>query len=393
MFVAALRARVPRLLRPAALLLLTACATPYSPPKLEPVDSEFPGALQLLDQHRALHVVWIHGMCPHTKEDWADVRRDELAARLKIDKGPDAKPVADFIYRYELTYQGMPITLDMIVWSQLIDERRASLCFDSRPANEGVVHDACKNTKADYPYARAKLNDALKSGLMNSCLADAMIYIGAQGEEIRARIRPEIEKALGIDVAKSATGEAPAVMLVSESLGSKVMFDVLQEIVKGASRTAAATRAKQTLDRTRQLVMFANQVPILDLTGPKPTPEQKRRGVEQGEGSSLRTFLEALPPPPTPKGVQPRARDTRRRIVAFTDPNDLLSYRFPKGYFLESENIEAVNVLVSNDRAWFGFLENPTTAHRTYGKNDDVMALFLCGKPAMDTGCPVKARR
>ena len=69
-------------------LLAGGCAKPYLPPTIEePLDSSnhFDGLLTLLEKHGAVHVLWIHGMCPHSVDDWAKPRVDALAKRLGIE--------------------------------------------------------------------------------------------------------------------------------------------------------------------------------------------------------------------------------------------------------------------------------------------------------------------
>lgn len=373
-------------------VLATGCAKPYLPPLVEPnasppQEKRFDGALELLSRHSALHVLWIHGMCPHTKEDWAEPRVQALARRLgdAAPQTPDAKPIGSFVYRYELRYQDKPITLDMVVWSELIAERRAGLCFDSRPADNGVSHQACGD-EAKYPHPRATINDMLKSDLMNACLADALIYVGADGRSVRDSIRPDVEAAL----ASSPDGANPAVLLVSESLGSKVMFDVLQAIM-GNTPESSKSKAQAALDNTRQLMMFANQIPILDLTGPARMHfEALEAPAGEDTGSGLLGFVGKLK---ASRGPQPEAAGIDRlKVIAFSDPNDVLSYKLPLDYFPPSWNTDVVNVLPSNDYVWFGVFENPLNAHRNYGKTDAVMDMFLCGdKP--DAACLPRARR
>jgi len=373
-------------------VLAAGCAKPYLPPLVEPKTSSpqekrFEGALELLSKHSALHVLWIHGMCPHSKEDWAEPRVNALAKRLTgaAMPTPVAKSIGDFVYRYELRYQDKPITLDMVVWSKLIAERRAGLCFDSRPADHGVSHQACGN-QAKYPHPRATLNDMLKSGLMNACLADALIYVGADGRSVRDSIRPDVEAAL----ASSPDGANPAVLLVSESLGSKVMFDVLQAIM-GNAPESPESKAQTALDKTRLLMMFANQIPILDLTGPARTQlEALDAPAGEDAGSGLLGFVGKLRASRGPQ-LEAAAID-RLKVVAFSDPNDVLSYKLPLDYFPPSWKTDVVNVLPSNDYVWFGVFENPLNAHQNYGKTDAVMDMFLCGdKP--DASCLPAARR
>lgn len=106
---------------------------------------------------------------------------------------------------------------------------------------------------------------------MNACLADALIYVGDQGHSIKRQIRKDVEQAL---VDEDATKQN-AVLLVSESLGSKVMFDILSDIMQDAATFTAD--AKLQLLKTRQLMMFANQIPILDLSGPESAALERFR--------------------------------------------------------------------------------------------------------------------
>ncbi len=364
-----------------SMLTALGCSKPYIPPKFEPEkgDHTFDGLLTLLDRHEKLHVVWIHGMCPHSKSDWADPRVGKLSQLIESDtvEATDPESIGEFVYRYELSYQSKPIILDMLVWSELIEARRSTICFDSRKADEGPVRDACGD-KADYPYDRAYANNTLKSGLLNACLADAIIYAGDQGRSIRNVLRPKVEAAL----ATSANDKNVAVVLVSESLGSKVMFDVVQDIMQSSTKSLREASAQKTLGRTRQLVMFANQIPMLDLAGPDPSSTTKARTAGSSE-TSLQAFVRML----DRQQIRIKTEDaplTRVKVVAFSDPNDVFSYRLPINYFPADANADVVNVLVSNDSVILGAIENPLTAHQGYIETDDVVDRFLCGNPVSE---------
>jgi hypothetical protein len=70
-------------------------------------------------------------------------------------------------------------------------------------------------------------------------------------------------------------------------------------------------------------------------------------------------------------------------IVAFTDPNDMLSYPLPEGYckkYSSSKSARCTNVLVSNNASsLFGQISNPVTAHTSYDSNKAVIRLIACG--------------
>jgi hypothetical protein len=75
---------------------------------------------------------------------------------------------------------------------------------------------------------------------------------------------------------------------------------------------------------------------------------------------------------------------TTRQIVAFSDPNDILSWRLRR-YNLElppSEwgSVKLTNVYLSNGEFSVPLLfSDPTTAHTGYPDNQTVMDLLICG--------------
>ena len=72
-------------------------------------------------------------------------------------------------------------------------------------------------------------------------------------------------------------------------------------------------------------------------------------------------------------------------MVAFTDPNDLLSYRLlPARY--AAPDVAVADALVSSAMTWMGMLENPMTAHLDYMGNPDVGEMIACGFPRLP-GC------
>ena len=65
-------------------------------------------------------------------------------------------------------------------------------------------------------------------------------------------------------------------------------------------------------------------------------------------------------------------------VVAFTDPNDLLSYRLIPSV-LDVARARLINVIGSNETTWLGFLERPDTAHCGYTWNATVIGLIAHG--------------
>jgi hypothetical protein len=62
-------------------------------------------------------------------------------------------------------------------------------------------------------------------------------------------------------------------------------------------------------------------------------------------------------------------------VVAFLDPNDLLSFRLVPG----SDRARVVNFVVSNADTYLGYAELPTSAHCNYIRNGYVMHAIVAG--------------
>jgi hypothetical protein len=73
-----------------------------------------------------------------------------------------------------------------------------------------------------------------------------------------------------------------------------------------------------------------------------------------------------------------------KQIVAFTDPNDLLSWRLRRKDLgvprPDRRSVELTNVYMSNGEASVpGLISDPVKAHTGYFDNPTVMTLLLCG--------------
>jgi hypothetical protein len=67
-------------------------------------------------------------------------------------------------------------------------------------------------------------------------------------------------------------------------------------------------------------------------------------------------------------------------VVAFTDPNDLLSYRLvPEA--IGTADVRLINVILSNAPTIGGWVERPDVAHMGYGDNPWVMRYLVEGHP------------
>jgi hypothetical protein len=179
------------------------------------------------------------------------------------------------------------------------------------------------------------------------------------------------------DVVAAAASESVStpVAIVTSSLGSKVIFDAIYKLSTDKQTEAAGDRIVR---RTSQIFMQANQMPALGL-------------ADQYLDVTKSLSQEAAPSdfPRDPIGALLRRTQSLRlkdqwlvpSVVAFTDPNDFLSYVLGPSSHAQQAAYPIIDVIVSNEHTYFGLFENPYAAHTTYEDNDAVRQLIACGYP------------
>jgi hypothetical protein len=389
---------VRQLISAGAAVTLAACTLQYPHQMLEPEDAVFAGVLRAADEPQTQRtLIWVHGMCYHD-EKWvkerAGVFRKAGAGVTEIgSETVDHLGRTVHIWTYRVRFNDEELVVKFIVWADLTLHAKARLCFDVR--DDAEAKKMCKEAGAvpGFPYDRAPLNELLKSRIMDACLADAMLYAGPAKDPIRDGLAKGVCTSLSTtDNQKKSCREAPyqwpvaggPVFVISESLSSKILFDTFVRAIKAGSPEAVAQLLFQSPDRMRgHLYMLANQIPILDLADP---------GIDIGISATaapirttpLERALQLLRRP----SLTAVAKDVQLKLVAFSDPNDVLSYRIPVKYFTDP-GIETVNALSSNAATLVGYVERPDEAHMNYVLNRRVIRGLLCGHPARPS-CPVR---
>ncbi len=352
----------------AALALLAGCTMPYRPPQFMEADTRFPGLIDFVAraENKRADVLLVHGMCTHDAS-WASDTVATLAAQLAANtSAPRSRTGGTGIEIIPATIATPHGTLQVksLIWSGLTTPIKQQLCYDQ--TDKSAI---CTGTPP-FPATRARINAQVKDWLVDDCLPDALVYQGVARREIQARMRDAI-----LAATEGADPAAPLVV-ISESLGSKILFDTLLAMSEEAADSRAAQAAQRDVERMAYLIMAANQIPLLQ------TAEQ----VPQA-GASL--TMQAAPPDSLAQLLAKRRATTRERrtpvggplvLIAFTDPNDVLSYTLPPERY-RAQGAQVHNVLVSNAKTYFGWLENPVDAHLGYLPNPDVGSLISCGVP------------
>ena len=372
-------------------LLLQACAT-YRTPLPEPGDTEVIGIAEYIRnaaqagsaQPVRVDIVATHGMCAHGAE-WEAGMIQTIAAVLGLPAPASAK-AAGSIGKTVFTAPsvlgvsasgGVQVTLHTIVWSPLVMPAREALCFDvSAPTRNVCDQPEGSPLHPGFEQKRAWANASLKNTLMDGCLVDAIYYAGAGKTKVRRFVSERLNEALQPELA----GEPAALFILSESLGSKIVFDVLREMkeereaaVARQDGDAAQRRARadllqlqQNVGRTVTVFMAANQIPILSLADDEP-------------GSAIQAFEELHA---SGRAVLARTRQQPGvtgdlRIVAISDPNDLLTWRLRKSKV--APNDAFVDVTFSDTPTWFGLFAEPFAAHTTYFSHEPIRQLLRDG--------------
>ncbi len=341
---------------------LAGCSLPYRPPQFIEADTRFPGLIDFVARAptRSADVLLVHGMCTHDAA-WADETVATLAAQLVANAPPAAAKTAaapgiQIVPHDVVTPQGT-IRFRALIWSPLTTSIKQQLCYDQ--TDKSAI---CTGTPPFTP-TRAKLNAQIKDSLVDDCLPDALIYQGVAREQIQLRMADAI-----LAATRGSDPRAPLVV-ISESLGSKILFDTLLRMSEEPATSRAAMREVQ---RMAWLVMAANQIPLLH-TAEQPIATSV--AMRASTPDSLQRLLAKRREP-----VADRDAVSPLNLVAFTDPNDLLSFTLPPERYRE-QGATVMNVLVSNARTWFGWLADPVKAHVDYLANPDVGSLVACGAP------------
>jgi hypothetical protein len=389
-----IRSWAPRL---AVLLLssavLAGCLRPYSKSAFDPPTAQFPG---ITSQWQAtsgsdIRVLFVHGICTHDEPTWITAGWDQVmkgyfpSETMTANPNPAVGQVQIIDREYQIGAN--KISGRYLVWSALTASDKAKLNYDNLPTD--------RPRPGEFNWKRAKINGNLKASLLNDCLADAVIYAGYRGADIQASIQNAICAALD-GTTTNGTCNFPStyghgsrrIVIVTESLGSRMVFDAISALKIEAQRQGPDSLAAfdEAVSPITQIYMLANQLPILALARPALTQAASSADVEPSKTPSMTTALNVL--------SESRARhhtkyladqqispsESKLTLVAFTDPNDLLSYRLPSNEpAVVGADTRVVDVITSNDTTYFGEFENPFTAHTTYNQNPDALRLLFGG--------------
>ena len=256
-----------------------------------------------------------------------------------------------------------------LTWSMITAKQKEVLAYD----NSG-----------EYSFRRAEINNLLKK-FSNDTGPDPIIYLGESREDILVSFGQAFCWMIkgdwhnlpdGIAQACSFNDDSLAENLaidhyavISHSLGSRITIDGLQRIA--TLLDARDVNFRETLKlKTIPIYMMSNQLPMLQLGRKLPEVANQKQSYCQPGGEKFGKRMLASAP-----------------IIAFSDPNDLLSYAIPDGFvekYLDSRlctDVTNININVAKiiNAFSFGKAANPLEAHIGYDTDNRVVALIAKG--------------
>jgi hypothetical protein len=378
--------------RPLGLALLSAvalsgCFRPYSKSVFDPPTAQFPGITSQWNSTSGndIRVLFVHGICTHDEPTWITAGWDVVmkgyfpSATMTVSPKPPVGQVQIIDHEYQIGAN--KISGRYLIWSALTATDKAKLNYDNLPTDSP--------RPGEFSWKRAKINGSLKASLLNDCLSDAVIYAGYRSVYIQASMQNAICEALDGTTTNGICNFPPTyghgnrrIVIVTESLGSRMVFDAISALKIEAEKKGALDAFDEAVSPITQIYMLANQLPILALARPALTQAAPTTDTNVSKTPAMATALSVLSDARVRHhGKHPNEPQAPKlSLVAFTDPNDLLSYRLlPNDPAVVGADTKVVNVITSNADTYFGKVENPLSAHTTYNQNPDALRLLFGG--------------
>ena len=361
---------------------------------------KFAGLRQSLEQQHGnggtTKVLMVHGISHHTT-GYSNRFRDRLLDALDMDivdpevksirlSAPGIVPAAGEttpelgtlrITRHLSRDGRRNLLFYELTWSAITEQDKKLILYDTA------------NTEG---LGRSGINNTLK-GFMNATVPDLLIYMGEGHEKITAAVRESVCWMFSSDWQSLPPGghhachqwqAAPLQQVanddyffVTHSLGSRITLDTVQSFATDSRLALSGSRLGGLREMVRNkeftVFMLANQLPLLQLG--RAAPEVTGRYRDYCTSAGTHTDQRIL---------------RRLNIVAFSDPNDILSYPVQDDFaqnHIDSRicpRLVNVSINVAQQRDIFGAASfaDPLTAHNGYLEDARVISLIVNGTDA-----------
>ncbi len=347
----------------------------------------FKGLQPYLDSKNGImKVLMVHGVGDHkpgysteffeklAKElDLTVSSRSHKNIRLSDEKNPE-KPLGNLrVNHFQSKDRSQELMLYELTWSEITAKEKEVLAYD----NSG-----------EYSFRRAEVNDMLKR-FSNDTGPDPIIYLGESREDILLSFTQSVcwmtygnwnelpsntKETCDLPDVSSIINDHFA--FISHSLGSRITIDGVQRITTSLEKKGGKDDLyqKNIIEELKSkkipIYMMSNQLPMLQLGRKLPVISNQKDLYCSKDGINYADRMLARTP-----------------IIAFSDPNDILSYAIPDGFvenYLDSRlciDVTNININVAHlyDVFGIGQLANPMDAHIGYDTDDRVVALIAKG--------------
>lgn len=348
---------------------------------------EYQGLADKVERKPVLKVLMVHGVGTHYPGYSARLQ-ENLAKQMKLEVSSqlpknisllDPQDHKTYLGNLRITYwQNRDKTKNMLfyelTWSPITTPEKQIIAFD---------------TTEQYTKFRVPFNNEMKIFLDNT-LPDPMFYLVDKRDLILNSSKQSICWMLKTDWDNIPNNQELSCYLsprqeirgladqnlgfITHSLGSEIVMDALLNISEQVSRAEAKENIAKLQNKELTVFMLANQLPILAIGRPLP----KVHG-------QIDSYC-------TPGGKNYRWRIFKAvNVVAFSDPNDLLSYAIPQGFvneYIDSRicpQVTNVSVNVAPEIMAFGLgFVNPVDAHTAYDNSKKVINLITHGTTDFD---------
>jgi hypothetical protein len=205
----------------------------------------------------------------------------------------------------------------------------------------------------------------MKNQLLDGCLVDAIYYAGAGKKPLREFMKRALLEVVRVPDGLPK-GEQPALFVLTESLGSKIVFDALGDLQKRPE--SEVHELQNGLANVVTVFMAANQIPILalaDESGERSFVGMPALTAMRQKGRSSGRALSVVP--------------ENLRFVAVSDPNDLLTWRLRGAPSITGMGDSLVDVTFTSSAVFFGLAAEPYAAHTQYFEREPIRQLLRDG--------------
>ncbi len=346
------------------------------------------GINDYFQQNKIVKVMMIHGVGSHTP-GYATRIRENLAKSLDLTVfSKRAKDITllnpedgktEIGNLQVIRMQNEERTKDLIfyelTWSNITSKQKKILDYD---------------TSGKYAYKRAPFNHNMKK-FLNDTVPDPMIYLidkdnlilnatkqascwmlGHNWDQLKNN-QKQVCRVSSYNQLKDLSNEN--IIYITHSLGSRILMDSMTDIVNEIAQADVHQNRDAELiinelkNKNITVFMLANQLPILQIgrKSPAVTNQISSYCKKKGKNYHNRVFKQV-------------------DIVAFSDPNDLLSYDIPQSFvdsYIDSRmcpSLTNVNINIAEEISAFGLsVVNPVASHTEYDNDERVIEMISQG--------------